>query len=130
MVIGTRKNLYNKERSLWFCLKIFSSVCPNTCRDFISQLISKLSPSTDSPGTGTVFKNTLEVIGAQTKKSFSINVFQTDQCASVPHVRLSHMCVCPICESVPMHFYESYNFYTSHPRRASKRPPEAAYLRV
>ena len=51
-------------------------------------------------------------------------------CASVPHVRLSHMCVCPICESVPMHFYESYNFYTSHPRRASKRPPEAAYLRV
>merc|ERR1711997_478217 len=51
-------------------------------------------------------------------------------CASVPHVRLSHMCVCPIYESVPMHFYESYNFYTSHPRRASKRPPEAAYLLV
>ena len=32
---------------------------------------------------------------------------------------------CPICN-----FYSSNNFYPSHPKRASKRPPEAAYLRV
>ena len=48
-------------------------------------------------------------------------------CVSVPYVCVSVpcVCVCPICN-----FYSSYNFYTSHPRRASKRPPKAAYLRV
>ena len=48
-------------------------------------------------------------------------------CVSVPYVCvcLSHVCVCPICN-----FYSSYNFYTSHPRRASKRLPKAAFLRV
>ena len=47
-----------------FCL----SVCPNTRHASISQPISKLSTSTDSPGTGAAVKNTLGVIGAQTKK--------------------------------------------------------------
>ena len=54
------KNLYNKER--------FLSVCPDTRHAYISQPISKLSTSTDSPGTRAVDKNTLEAIGAQTKK--------------------------------------------------------------
>ena len=44
------------------------SVCPNTRHASISQPISKLSTSTDSPGTGAVVKNTLEAIGAKTKK--------------------------------------------------------------
>ena len=48
-----------------FC---FLFVCPNTCHASISQPISKLSTSTDSPGTGVAVKNTLGVIGAQTKK--------------------------------------------------------------
>ena len=60
-------------------------------------------------------------------------------CVSVPNVCLSHMCVCPICVSVPhvclshylLHMCVFPNvFYTSHPRRARKRPPKAAYLRV
>ena len=60
-------------------------------------------------------------------------------CLSVPYVCLSQMCVCPICVSVPhvclshylLHMCVCPNaFYTSHPRRARKRPPKAAYLRV
>ena len=43
-------------------------------------------------------------------------------CLCVPYVCLSVPCVSALLQF--------YNFYTSHPQRASKRPPEVAYMRV
>ena len=100
----------------------------------------------DSPCHCGCLKSMRGQIRQETKKFLASQLF-TYICESVPYVCLSHMWVCPICESVPfmslshmwvcpkcvsvpMHFYKSYNCYTSQPRRASKRSPEAAFLRV
>ena len=87
-----------------------------------------------------MFKNYLGANPTRNKKVCSIKaVFPIYVCLSHRCVCLSHVCVsvpcvcvCPICVSVcPIcHFYSSYNVYTSHSQRASKRPPKAAHLRV
>ena len=85
-----------------FCL----CVCSNPRPTSISQPISNLSTSTDSPSTGAVVKTILEAIGAQTKKFQHKFIFKlTNVCLSVPYVCLSvpHVCLSVpyVCLSVP-----------------------------
>ena len=70
VVVDTSRYDFTPKFSKIYIIKngFCGSVCPDTRHASISRPISKLSTSTDSPGTGAAVKNTLDVIGGQTKK--------------------------------------------------------------